>query len=176
MSLFELLTLSPDRSADWLETLSVASLFKGVNPLFDDHLTHASAHTESLWLTRWAREVEGMGSAAARHAAVEEFPLCHTCGEEDSCEPPQSAAGHSVLPIDPPSPPFTAPQSALGAIGDRRSVKPPKESPIADPWQCLKNRAVFQGLGDGGERRRKGYLVHQHLETAWHSWSPILDW
>ena len=42
---------------------------RGVNPLFDDHLTHASAHTESLWLTRWAREVEGMGSAAARHAA-----------------------------------------------------------------------------------------------------------
>ena len=42
---------------------------EGVNPLFDDHLTHASAHTESLWLTRWAREVEGMGSAAARHAA-----------------------------------------------------------------------------------------------------------
>ena len=40
-----------------------------VNPLFDDHLTHASAHTESLWLTRWARGVEGMGSAAARHAA-----------------------------------------------------------------------------------------------------------
>ena len=29
----------------------------GVNPLFDDHLAHASAHTESLWLTRWAREV-----------------------------------------------------------------------------------------------------------------------
>ena len=27
-----------------------------VNPLFDDHLTHASTHTESLWLTRWARE------------------------------------------------------------------------------------------------------------------------
>ena len=27
-----------------------------VNILFDDHLTHASAHTESLWLTRWARE------------------------------------------------------------------------------------------------------------------------
>ena len=25
-------------------------------PLFDDHLTHASAHTESLWLMRWARE------------------------------------------------------------------------------------------------------------------------
>ena len=25
-----------------------------VNPLFDDHLTHASTHTESLWLTRWA--------------------------------------------------------------------------------------------------------------------------
>ena len=43
--------------------------FLRVNPLFDDHLTHASAHTESLWLTRWAREVEGMGSAAARHAA-----------------------------------------------------------------------------------------------------------
>ena len=31
--------------------------FLGVNPLFDDHLTHASTHTESLWLTRWAREV-----------------------------------------------------------------------------------------------------------------------
>ena len=31
-------------------------LFLGVNPLFDDHLTHASAHTESLWLARWARE------------------------------------------------------------------------------------------------------------------------
>ena len=23
-------------------------------PLFDDHLIHASTHTESLWLTRWA--------------------------------------------------------------------------------------------------------------------------
>ena len=54
----------------YLLLLSASNLnFLGVNPLFDDHLTHASAHTESLWLTRWAREVEGMGPAAARHAA-----------------------------------------------------------------------------------------------------------
>ena len=39
---------------------SATRFFWGVNPLFDDHLTHASAHTESLWLTRWAREVEGV--------------------------------------------------------------------------------------------------------------------
>jgi len=40
-----------------------------VQAFFDDHLTHASAHTESLWLTRWAREGWGVGSAAARRAA-----------------------------------------------------------------------------------------------------------
>ena len=40
-----------------------------VNPLFDDHLTHASAHTESLWLTRSSRRFSLPGAAGDEESA-----------------------------------------------------------------------------------------------------------
>ena len=51
----------------------VTRISRSVHTLFGLHCsvyTHASAHTESLWLTRWAREVEGIEPPPAMRRAA----------------------------------------------------------------------------------------------------------